>query len=87
MNIDLKSQFFFQSKFKAATNSLSKNVVAGFEQKKSDLNLDSENKNQLDLKKKEKKEKKDSNPYLSKKHVEKNNDNSISKVKKLMNII
>jgi len=88
MNVDLKSHYFMQSQFKASSNSLSKNVVTGFDQKKSQFNLESDGKNLLKMDKKEKKEKKQKDPYQQEKNSDKNKeDQKPLTVNKLMNII
>lgn len=91
MNVDLKSHYFMQSQFKSSNNSLSKNVVTGFDQKKSQFNLESESKECLKKEKKEMKDKKEKNnkdPH-NEKNEKKSELNNVTKktINKLMNII
>ena len=90
MNIDLKSHYFMQSQFKASNNSLSKNVVTGFDQKKSEFHLEGDGKNLLKSDKKEKKENQNKDPYRDKKsdnETDIKEENQKIKVNKLMNVI
>ncbi len=87
MNVDLKSHYFMQSQFKASSNSLSKNVVAGFDQKKSQFNLEGDGKNLLKKEQKKKKENKEKDPYQEKNDKNKENEQKPKTIKKLMNII
>ncbi len=87
MNVDLKSHYFMQSQFKASSNSLSKNVVAGFDQKKSQFNLEGDGKNLLKMDQKEKKEKKEQDPYQEKNKKSNEDEQKPKTIKKLMNII
>jgi hypothetical protein len=88
MNVDLKSHYFMQSQFKSSNNSLSKNVVTGFDQKKSQFNLESESKECLKKEKKDKKEKNNKDPH-NEKNEKKSELNKLTKktINKLMNII